>query len=324
MARPRRGTPSCWAARPSRRSCSTRNRDQYDSQAGEGQSSARTAVLAPLAIQMAELSSTRARPRRLGRHVIGRQESADVRARPAPRLRPRRRRCRGVPSPPRSAVRPATTSSLVLGAVTDLARGKAELVAEDALLRQPPIVPARSTKRPRRAPSDRALLVLPAGRVRTRRHALLIVQSATLLRWHRAGFRLLWRWRSTPRSRPPRGSPDVVALIGRMARENRLWGAERIPGELLKLGIPLGKRTVQRRMRGARPPRPGGQSWATFLRTHGREIRACDVLRPHQGIGQRPPPRAGTIAPPRRRRTTDGVISHPVLGGLHHEYRSAA
>jgi transposase InsO family protein len=73
-------------------------------------------------------------------------------------------------------------------------------------------------------------------------------------------------------------SPDTVALIRRMARENRLWGAERIRGELLKLGIAVGKRTVQRHMRGARPPRPAGQSWATFLRTHGPEIWACDFL----------------------------------------------
>ena len=94
-----------------------------------------------------------------------------------------------------SAVRPATTSSVVLGAVTDLVRGKAELVAENALLRQQLIVLARSTKRPRLTRSDRALLVLRASRVRTWRQALLIVQPATLLRWHRAGFRLFWRWR---------------------------------------------------------------------------------------------------------------------------------
>src|SRR5215207_6733913 len=64
----------------------------------------------------------------------------------------------------------------------------------------------------------------------------------------------------------------------RMARENRLWGAERIRGELLKLGITVGKRTVQRHLRGARPPRPAGQSWATFLRTHGQDVWGCDFL----------------------------------------------
>jgi putative transposase len=173
---------------------------------------------------------------------------------------------------------PAATSSLVLGTATDLVRGKAELVAENALLRQQLIVLARSTKRPRISRFDRALLVVLASRARAWRQALVIVQPATLVRWHRAGFRVFWRWRSAPRSQQPRVAPETVALIKRMARENRLWGAERIRGELLKLGIAIGKRTVQRHMRGARPPRPAGQTWATFLRTHGREVWACDFL----------------------------------------------
>src|SRR5262245_14603613 len=63
-----------------------------------------------------------------------------------------------------------------------------------------------------------------------------------------------------------------------MAHENRSWGAERIRGELLKLGLAVGKRTIQRHIRGARPPRPSGQTWATFLRTHGPEIWACGFL----------------------------------------------
>ena len=177
-----------------------------------------------------------------------------------------------------NALRPATTNSLVLGAATDLVRGKPELVAENALLRQQLIILTRSTTRPRLTRSDRARLVLPASRVRAWRPALPIVQPATVLRWHRAGFRLVWRWRSAPRSRQPRVPPETVVLIRRMARENRLWGAERIRGELLKLGIAVGKRTVQRHMRGARPPRPAGRTWATFLRTHGRGIWACDFL----------------------------------------------
>jgi putative transposase len=177
-----------------------------------------------------------------------------------------------------TVLRPTATSSLVLGAATDLVRGKPELIAENALLRQQLIVLARSTKRPRITRSDRALLVLLASRVRSWRQALLLVQPATLLRWHRAGFRLLWRWRSRARSGQPRVAPDVVALIERMARENRLWGAERIRGELLKLGIRVGKRTVQRHMRRVRPPRPAGQSWATFLRNHAGATWACDFL----------------------------------------------
>jgi putative transposase len=176
------------------------------------------------------------------------------------------------------ALRPTATRSLVLGTATDLLRGKPELVAENAILRQQLIVLARSTKRPPITRADRALLILLASRVRTWRQVLVVVQPATPLRWHRAGFRLVWRWRSTPRSREARVSPETVALIKRMAQENRLWGAERIRGELLKLGVAVGKRTIQRYMRGARPPRRTGQTWATFLRTHGPGIWAGDFL----------------------------------------------
>jgi transposase InsO family protein len=175
-------------------------------------------------------------------------------------------------------VRPATASSLVLGAATDLARSKPELIAENAFLRQQLIVLGRTTTRPRLSRADRVLLILLASRVRAWQSALLLVQPETLLRWHRAGFRLFWRWRSASRSRRPRVPVETADLITPMARENRLWGAERIRGELRKLGIAVCKRTIQRYVRRARPPRPSGQTWATFLRTHGREIWACDFL----------------------------------------------
>ena len=72
------------------------------------------------------------------------------------------------------------------------------------------------------------------------------MQPDTLLRWHRQGFRLVWRARSAASSKRPQVSAETVALIQRLAGDNRLWGAERIRGELLKLGIRAGKRTVQR------------------------------------------------------------------------------
>ena len=127
-------------------------------------------------------------------------------------------------------LRPAATDSSVLGAAADLLRGKPELVAENALLRQQLIILARSSGRPRITGVDRAVLVLLASRVRDWRRLLVIVQPATLLRWHRAGFRLFWRWRSRARSRQPRVAPDVVDLIERMAREKRLWGAASASG----------------------------------------------------------------------------------------------
>jgi putative transposase len=108
---------------------------------------------------------------------------------------------------------------------------------------------------------------------------VLIVEPATLLRWHREGFRLVWRWRSAARSRrPPRVAPETIELTCRMARENRLWGAERIQGELAKLGLHISKRTIQKYMRRSRPRRRSGQTWGSFLRNHAGETWACDFL----------------------------------------------
>jgi putative transposase len=176
-------------------------------------------------------------------------------------------------------LKPAT-STPVGGAFGDLARTKAELVAENALLRQQLLVLRRQVKRPALTPADRLRLVLLARLARGWRAALLIVQPGTLLRWHRLGFRLVWRAKSAAGRKRPQVPDETVALIRRLAAENRLWGAERIRGELLKLGIRAGKRTVQRHMRAARPPQPrgSGQAWATFVRNHADAIWACDFL----------------------------------------------
>jgi hypothetical protein len=123
------------------------------------------------------------------------------------------------------------TQSQPIGILSDLLRSRRELVAENALLRQQLIVLRRRRKRPTFTRLDRLLLVLLAGRVRAWRQALLIVQPETVLRWHRAGFCLLWRHRSKRASRNRRVAPEAVALIQQLARENRLWGADRIRGE---------------------------------------------------------------------------------------------
>ena len=135
-------------------------------------------------------------------------------------------------------------------------------MAENALLRQQLIVLRRHVKRPTFTKTDRLLLVLLARAVRTWKHALLIVQPATLLRWHRQGFRLFWKYKSRAGSPQPKISEETVALIKEMARDNRLWGAERIRGELIKLGIHVSKRTIQKYMRQVRTTRPHGQTWA--------------------------------------------------------------
>jgi transposase InsO family protein len=164
------------------------------------------------------------------------------------------------------------------GTGADLARSRAQLLAESALLRQQLLVQRRSVPRPAMTRADRALLVLLASRVRAWRQALLIVQPDTLLRWHCAGFRALWRARSRPGPGRPPLTPETVALIRRLAAENPLWGAERIRGELGKLGIRVAKRTIQTSLPRPHAPRPRGQTWATFLRNHAHAIWACDFL----------------------------------------------
>jgi hypothetical protein len=107
-----------------------------------------------------------------------------------------------------------------------------------------------------------------------RRH-LMLVQPATVVRWHAQAWRLWWRWRSHAPLGRPRLAVEVRDLIVAMARDNPRWGAERIRGELLKLGIVASRRSIQRyRQRG--PGRPPSQSWGTFLANHrpssGRRI----------------------------------------------------
>jgi putative transposase len=103
------------------------------------------------------------------------------------------------------------------------------------------------------------------------------VQPDTLLTWHRQTFRWYWRHRSKAASRKPKIAAETVALIHAMVRENRLWGAERIRGELLKLGIWVSKRTIQKYMRKPRAG-PSAQTWGTFLHNHAHEIWACDFF----------------------------------------------
>ena len=110
------------------------------------------------------------------------------------------------------------------------------------------------------------------------RSCLIVVRPETVIRWHRAGWRLLWRYKSRP-GRPPIPL-ELRQLIRRMATENPLWGEERIANELLlKLGIRVSPRTVRKYMPKRPPGRPrGDQRWATFLRNHAKAIIACDFF----------------------------------------------
>ncbi len=169
-------------------------------------------------------------------------------------------------------------TSLPLSTFTDLGRSKSELIAENALLRQQLIVLKRQVKRPRFTRTDRILLVLLARVVRTWQQALVIVQPDTVLCWHRELFHLYWKHKSKTRTHQPKIAAETIALIRQMAKDNRLWGAERIRGELLKLGLRVCKRTIQKYMRSVRTQQPRGQRWSTFLRNHAANIWACDFL----------------------------------------------
>ncbi len=95
---------------------------------------------------------------------------------------------------------------------------------------------------------------------------------------HRELFSLYWKRKSKTASHAPKLAEETIALIRKMAKDNRLWDAERIRGELLKLGIRVCKRTIQKDMRTVRTKPPRGQKWSTFLRNHAANIWACDAL----------------------------------------------
>jgi transposase InsO family protein len=105
--------------------------------------------------------------------------------------------------------------------------------------------------------------------------AVQVVQPETVLRWHRAGFKMFWRWKSRHRAGRPRIDRGLRDLIRRMSRENPLWGASRIHGELRMLGFEMAQSTVSKYM--ARPSKPPSQNWKTFLQNHARAIAAIDL-----------------------------------------------
>ena len=145
-------------------------------------------------------------------------------------------------------------------------RSRAGLHLEILALRHQLSVLHRSVKRPKLTRSDRLLWACLCHIWPEWRSALVIVKPNTVITWHRKAFRLFWTWKSR-RVRPGRPAVphDVRELIRRMSRENPLWGAPRIHGELLKLGIDVGESSVSKYMGRRKPP---SQTWRTFLKNH--------------------------------------------------------
>jgi len=181
----------------------------------------------------------------------------------------------------RHLTQPATTH-LVTGTLADLPRNRSELLAENPLLRHQLIGRHRQVKTPRLTWHGRLSLLLLARLVPSWKQVLPVIQPETLLRWHRVGFRLFWRIQSRSRQPARRLDAETIALIQRLAGENRLSGADRIRGELLKLSIRVANRTIQKYMRAVCSESPAGPTWSTRFRTHGRDERECRFVMAHE------------------------------------------
>jgi hypothetical protein len=166
---------------------------------------------------------------------------------------------------------------LLWSALTGLFRSKARLEAELVVLRQQiNVLRRKSSKRCAFSNFDRLVFVGLHGLAPGIVDALAIVRPETVIRWQRAGFRWLWRWKSRRHGGRPRVPLEIRRLIRQISLANPLWGAPRIHGELLKLGIDVGQTSVAKYMaRGRRGP---SQGWRTFLCNHADGIVSMDLF----------------------------------------------
>jgi len=187
-----------------------------------------------------------------------------------------------------------------------------ELALENLALRQQLQVMKRQCPRPRLRWADRLFWVWLSRGWGNWRRPLLMVPPETVVGWHRRGFRLFWTWRSRrKRCGRPRVSPEVRDLIRKMAEANPLWGAPRIHGELLKLGIEVSERSVSRLLPSRR--NPASQTWKAFLSHHVQDLVSMDFFTV---------PTAtfrvwfvlAVLAHPRRRVIHFNVTEHPTTG----------
>src|SRR5262245_40257807 len=173
----------------------------------------------------------------------------------------------------------------VLKVLADLGRflclalqSRAHLADENLFLRRQLTLYLERQVKPRRADDATRITLVALSRLLDWRQLLVVVKPETLIRWHRKGFRVFWRWKSKTPGRP-RIPADLRQLIAQMAAANLTWGEERIAAELLvKIGIRLSPRTVRRYMPSRTTPRTsrGSQAWSTFVRNHARSVLACD------------------------------------------------
>lgn len=203
-------------------------------------------------------------------------------------------------------------------------RAKSEqvLLLEVAALRHQLSLYERTRPKPRFGPWDRHLWVWLSRWWPGWRSVCRVVQPATVIRWHRQGYRWFWRWRSRPKGGRPRLRAEAIALVGRLSQENPTWGAPRIHGELVKLGFRLSECTVQRHL--PRRPRPSrrGPTWKTFLAMHRDTLAAMDFLTVPTWRFQR---LHGLVILDHARRHVRhvAVTAHPTLAWLKAQLRAA-
>ena len=165
----------------------------------------------------------------------------------------------------------------VLAVLASPFKSKVRLEAENAVLRHQLIVLRRKLHgRVRLTNHDRWFFIQLYRWFPSILKVLKVIRPETLVRWHRAGFRCYWRWKSRPRGRRPQIETELRVLIRRMSVENPLWGAPRIHGELLKLGIEVAQSSVGKYM--VKRQGPPSQGWRTFLCNHAPDIAAMDLF----------------------------------------------
>ena len=165
----------------------------------------------------------------------------------------------------------------VLAVLASPFKSKIRLEAENAALRHQLIVLRRKLRgRVKLANSDRWFLIQLYCWFPSILKVLTVIRPETLVRWHRAGFRSYWRWKSRSLGGRPQIETDLRALIRQMSVEDSLWGAPRIPGELLKLGFEVAQSSVAKYM--VKQRGPPSQGWRTFLRNHTPDMAAMDLF----------------------------------------------
>ncbi len=165
---------------------------------------------------------------------------------------------------------------VIVAVVRALLLPRAVILAENLALRHQLGVLQRSVKRPQLRQRDRILWVWLSQLWADWRSSLVVVKPETVVRWHRDGFRLYWRWKSRKKPGRPKIDVEIRSLIRRMSRENATWGSPRIQSELALLGYTVDQSTVQKYM--GRHRKPPSQTWRTFLENHVPDIAAIDFF----------------------------------------------